>query len=110
MNKPTLTSNQKKVLRKSSRQAVSTTFNQLRPHLNRNRWLGLGNRYSANTINRLRGDLAGGIVNTRHLAQYIASSAPIHCTDGWTYLGRAIICHARGDSQTALHLAYYAEL
>ena len=111
MEKHSLTTNQKNLLRRSSRLAVSQSFNQLKPHVIRQRWLGIHNRYSADTVNRLKVDLGtGGTLNSRHMAQYIAASGPLHCTDGWTYLGRAIVCHARGDSQTARHLAYYAEL
>jgi hypothetical protein len=111
MTKPSLTNPQKTTLRRSSRQSVGASFDQLRAHVTRGRWLGVGNRYAVNTVNRLRSDLdPPSTVNGRHLAQYIAASGPLHCADGWTYLGRAMICLARGDPGTALHLAYYAEL
>jgi hypothetical protein len=45
-----------------------------------------------------------------HLAEYIAASSILHCVDGWTYLGRALAAQLRGDSSTARHLGYYAEL
>jgi hypothetical protein len=46
----------------------------------------------------------------RQLAQYIAASAPLHCADGWSLLGRALGCHTQGDCDSARHFAYYAEL
>lgn len=49
-------------------------------------------------------------INEKALVQYIAASAPLHCGDGWSLVGRALACHARGDAAAALHLAYYAEL
>jgi hypothetical protein len=57
----------------------------------------------------LRQDAPHRIVNS-DLTQYIAASAPLHCADGWSYLGRALACHALGDYDAARHLAYYAEL
>jgi hypothetical protein len=111
MTTATLTKIQKNMLRRSSRTGVGNSFGQLQRHVLHQRWLGKGNRYSVNTVNRLKKDLEPGrSINSGHLSQYIAASAPLHCSDGWTYLGRAMICHARGDSPTALHLAYYAEL
>lgn len=74
------------------------------------RWLGKGNKYAANTIQRLMSDIASGSVNGRHLAQYIAVSTVLHVSDGWSYLGRAIQSLLQGDPYRALHLGYYAEL
>ncbi|HEY6250744.1 MAG TPA: hypothetical protein VI685_12355 [Candidatus Angelobacter sp.] len=44
------------------------------------------------------------------MRQYIAASSFVHCTDGWSFLGRSIDAHSNGDSGAALHFAYYAEL
>ena len=74
------------------------------------RWLGKGNRYSSETIERLARDIKAAAVNPRHLAQYIAVSALLHVTDGWSYLGRSMQSLLQGDPNRALHLGYYAEL
>ena len=73
-------------------------------------WLAKGNRYRADAIGSLNADDLAGNINDVDLAEYIAASAPLHCSDGWAYLGRAISCHLHGDADTARHLAYYAEL
>ena len=44
------------------------------------------------------------------LAEYIAVSVPLHVMDGFSFLGRAVDAALRCDSDTARHLAYYAEL
>lgn len=73
-------------------------------------WLARGNRYRADAIGSLNADDTAGTINDLDLAEYIAASAPLHCSDGWSYLGRAVACHLHGDADTARHLAYYAEL
>jgi hypothetical protein len=101
----------KRPLQKASSRAIRQCFSAISVHLVNNRWIGKSNRYRNATIEKLKRDTRQNRnVNHRHLAQYIAASAPLHCADGWTYLGRAIDCHSRGDSDSARHLAYYAEL
>ncbi len=108
---PLLSTTQKNVLRRSSRTAIETIFQRLDPVLTQNRWLYRGNRYRRNCVNRIQRDTAAGrAISSRHLADYIAVSAPLHCSDGWCVLGRALECHSRGDSDAARHLGYYAEL
>ncbi len=46
----------------------------------------------------------------RDVKCYIAVSGPLHCADGWSYLGRAVDAHNRGDVPTSVHLGYYASL
>jgi len=46
----------------------------------------------------------------RHLSDYIAASALVHCFDGWAYLGKALHALMTGDHDCARHLGYYAEL
>jgi len=53
---------------------------------------------------------AGTIQSPTQLSEYIAASCLLHCSDGWSYLGRAISALLRGDPHRARHLAYYAEL
>jgi hypothetical protein len=74
------------------------------------RWLSSSNRYRKNAVDVLESDYKASTINARHLSDYIAASAPLHCCDGWGLLGRALSCHLRGDSSVARHLAYYAEL
>ena len=52
----------------------------------------------------------GQVIDASALAERIAVSIPNHVFDGWSYLGRAIHCLIRGDSRSAVHLGYYAEL
>ena len=97
-------------LESASAQAVSNTFSYLRRYLHKDRWLGLRNVYRTDTIKRIRADDAAGTLQQKHLAEYIAASAPIHAVDGWSYLGRALQAHLMGDVFSARHLGYYAEL
>jgi hypothetical protein len=73
-------------------------------------WLGNNNRYCNNTIKNLEDDIKNSRINDTELVEYIAASAPLHCADGWSYLGRALQSHMRSDCDSARHLAYYAEL
>lgn len=81
-------------------------------HVRRRKWLGDNNTYRSNCVNVLEAKQAGQYrpVNDRHLSEYIAASAPLHCADGWSLLGRALHCHADRDADATRHLAYYAEL
>ena len=49
-------------------------------------------------------------INAVNLAEYFAVAAPNHCLDGWTYLSRALNAYLLGDSHSAWHFGYYAEL
>jgi hypothetical protein len=101
----------KATLQKASRQAIQDSFSAISKHFVNGQWVGTSNRYRTRTIKMLARDTRKNRnVNHRNLAQYIAASAPLHCADGWTYLGRAIDCHSRGDADSARHLSYYAEL
>lgn len=42
--------------------------------------------------------------------EVVAATAPNHCMDGWTFLSRALGALLAGDTHTARHLAYYAQL
>src|SRR5690348_17165654 len=99
-----LTKDQKKILRSSSREAVQQAFTGTSRHFRRSRWLGLNNRYRENCVERV-GNAVGSssTLTDPHLAEYIAASAPLHCADGWSYLGRALVCHAEGDRDSARH-------
>jgi hypothetical protein len=106
-----LSAQQKANLAKASPEGVLKALRRLSGYASKERWLGTENRYRRDAVEQLGLDVkAPGGINRRHAADYIAASAPIHCTDGWSFLGRAMASHLQGDPGTALHLAYYAEL
>ena len=99
------------VIASISRAHVEATFFGLRRFIKGAQWIGKTNRYSIDTIEKIKSDIkAGGIHNPRQLAQYIVASSLLHSTDGWSYLGKAILSLLRGDPHRSRHLAYYAEL
>jgi len=98
-------------IRIRSRINVEITLTGMRRFLKDSRWVGVSNRYARNAIKSISSDTkVGRIRNPRHLAQYIAASSVLHCSDGWSYLGKALLSLLRGDPHRARHLAYYAEL
>lgn len=107
-----LTTSQKAVLRKSSREAIRDGCRRLRRYISRGQWIGTYNRYRENCVKALkpRPGSSRPSIDHRHLSDYIAASGPLHCVDGWSFLGRAVDCHVRGDPDAARHMAYYAEL
>ncbi len=110
---PPLNATQRAALSNCSKSAIEQSFVRLKRHFRHQRWIGRDNRYRQNTISVLKDDAnpaTPGSINHSELTQYIAASAPLHCADGWSFIGRALTCQARGDNATALHLAYYAEL
>jgi len=98
------------VLRRASEKGVELAFDQLGPYFKRGLWVGQGNRYRIHCVKRAVADDKNHRLNSRHLAQYVAASTILHCSDGWSFLGRALQCHAMGDNDASRHLAYYAEL
>ena len=69
-------------------------------------WLPSGHLY-ADVVNALRGN---SNISGTLLAEYIAFSIPLHLADGWVFLARAFDAIKAGDSRSAVHMAYYAEL
>jgi hypothetical protein len=99
------------VIKTVKRTNVEQTLAKLGPVISTSRWVPKSNRYAVNTINCIRIDsAASGTLRPRALSQYIASSAILHCADGWSFLGRALHCLLKGDPHRVVHLAYYAEL
>lgn len=95
----------------NSRESTRDTFLGLSNHFKNNRWLGGNNVYRIGCVEKIKDDEKNNIpYNQRHLSQYIASSIPLHCMDGWSYLGKSIYSALMGDSHTSRHLAYYAQL
>lgn len=100
-------------LRRDMRPNVELTMAQLRQSIGRSSWIPKSNRYSRNVVAKIRKELSGttrSVKSSRHLAQYVTASSLLHCSDGWSYLGRALHAILWGDPHRAVHLAYYAEL
>jgi hypothetical protein len=73
----------------------------------------MSNRYASNTVEKLAHILRKikpAKLHEGELIAYMAVSAPLHCADGWSFLGRAIAALIAGDANAARHLGYYAEL
>jgi hypothetical protein len=98
------------ILATASEAAINEAARRLGGYVDDQRWLPKRNRYGKDAVKRLRDDHEQGSVRSRNLADYVAASAPLHCCDGWSLLGRAVGAHLRGDADAARHLAYYAEL
>lgn len=98
------------VIRNSDPGTINAAIGRIKNnHFPSNRWIGPRNRFAKDTLNKIRLDGA----NPRYFNQisdYIAASAILHCTDGWTYLSNAIQCLLNGEIMTSVHFAYYAEL
>lgn len=108
---PVLGVRDRSIIRSINQAHVSATFAGLERFLASDQWLGRTNRYSQNTVGKIKSDLKiGGIRSPRQLAQYIAASSLLHGADGWSYLGKAVAALLRGDPHRSRHLAYYAEL
>ena len=71
------------------------------------RWLATGHAY-ADVVTALKD--TSKALQAGPLAEYIAYSVPLHLADGWTFLARALDAVKAGDSDSAIHMAYYAEL
>ncbi len=99
-----------------SRAATQQTFGRLKRYFKNENWLGARNRYAKDCIDKISVDCPKRsphrITGPRksQLAEYIAASIPLHCIDGWSFLGKAIISHATGDAGACKHFAYYAQL
>lgn len=100
----------KKALRDASRTKIGDWFVALPHQVRGQRWIQTTNRYRERCTQLYRTDLKAHTVNDPHLIGYIASSAPTHAIDGWSFLGRAVESLLRGDSASAIHFGYYAEL
>lgn len=88
--------------RRSLRPNVAVTLAGLKLFVGRARWIGKNNRYGRDTVGRLKRDVIGP-ERSRQLAQYIAASSILHCSDGWSYLGKALAAYLAGDPHRGLH-------
>lgn len=110
-NAMALTQYQQQYLERASRAAVNSCLGDLQTWWKNGWWLSPKNRYRTDCIQRIYDDTKPGRRLTHaHLREYIAGSVVLHCFDGWSFLGRALQAELAGDSDTARHLSYYAEL
>ena len=99
------------LIRNASSVAIETQFRVVAKRMRRwKRWLTSSHRYNGDVVQTLSTDVQQGNIDGFKLAEYIASSVPLHLTDGWNYLSRAFDSASRGDRGSAYHPAYYAEL
>lgn len=70
-------------------------------------WLRAGNPYPDGVL-PARVDFA--TIAPDDVRELVAVRGPLHCSDGWGYLSKALYAHLTGDQHAARHLAYYAEL
>ncbi|MDO9035051.1 MAG: hypothetical protein Q7U51_07610 [Methanoregula sp.] len=99
------------LLAQASSQAIQTSFDNLSNNFNDESWINKNNFYYRDCVGKVsRKYSKGSRILDSDLSEYISASVPLHCIDGWSYLGRAIECHCRGDIANSKHLAYYAEL
>jgi hypothetical protein len=110
-NQSVLSSRDRSAIRSVVRTDVEITLAGLQRFIRSSKWVGNRNRYSRDTVKRIKVDITkGSLRSPRQLSQYIAASSILHCADGWSYLGKAISSLMRGDPHRSRHLAYYAEL
>lgn len=98
-------------LSRVNRAYVEDAAAKLLPYLRSNTWVSNSNTYAKDPAKWIPIDCSPGrTLNGKHLSQYVAACAPMHCADGWSYLGRSLSAIMFGDPHRAIHLAYYAEL
>ena len=90
--------------------AIRSALLGLVPQFNAGRWLRTRHPYhdkATKIVDRLS---AKHVRKRPRLNEYISVSAILHCFDGWSLLGRALAAEMLGDTASATHLGYYAEL
>jgi hypothetical protein len=107
---PNLSTRGKAAIDAASPQEIQNVFATLSTYFRTHSWVDNSNRYRSKIVETLRIDKQSASIDQASLAEYIAASAPLHCADAWSFLGRALTCHAQGDGDSARHFAYYAEL
>lgn len=97
-------------LEHASGAAIRNAFRGLIPQFRADRWLDPQNPYSTETAKAVSSLKKEGRHSRQQLNEYIAVSSVLHCFDGWAFLGRGLAADILGDSPSARHFAYYAEL
>jgi hypothetical protein len=106
------------ILSAASKPTIAAYFFGLKPPYREAEWLDFGNRYRMTCTQTFEGDIkratnkGKALSRRKHkdLTAYVGASAPAHIIDGWSFLGRSVDCALRGDTYSAAHFAYYAEL
>jgi len=98
-------------MNRAAQSSIQSEVADLHANWAHHRWLRAGNRYERNCLKRIKTDAGPNRkVRHQHLREYIAASSVLHAIDGWSFLGRALDAHLRGDLDSSRHLGYYAEL
>ena len=104
---PATVSTSSDLLNAASERAIEDTLRRMRSQFSSNaRWLLVMHPYG-DVVQALS---QSSTIDGAKLAEYIAVSIPLHIADGWVFLARAFDSIRTGDRNTAVHLAYYAEL
>lgn len=118
MNRFVILPKAKPVISAASRTSVESYFiARTSPHRETS-WLDLENRYRVDCTQTFEDDAKRAksrgkrLSATKHkqLTAYVSASSPTHVIDGWSFLSRAVDSALRGDTYSAAHFAYYAEL
>jgi hypothetical protein len=95
----------------SSNRIILKSFDEIvKTHLSQQRWINARNYYLKDTRGRVNAISNINQIKKKPMAEYIASSAILHCYDGWNYISRASESLLNGDISSAIHLIYYSEL
>ena len=98
----------KEMLAAASSESIVITLRKMRRRFRRwDRWLTAKHPY-LDVVDALGWEPS--TIDGVMLAEYLAASIPLHVVDGWVFLARAFDSIKSGDRNTAMHLAYYAEL
>ncbi len=110
----------KPILRRSSRIAIENYFVDQEQPQRALFWLPAGNRYQIRCTKTFDADVKSARTppparplskhKHRHAKAYVGASSPAHIIDAWSFLGRSVDAAFRGDTYSAVHFAYYAEL
>ncbi len=110
----------KPILRKASRTAIQNYFVGVEQPQRSTSWLLQSNRYRVTCTKTFEADVKAAktpaparnlsLHKHRQLRAYVGASGPAHVIDAWSFLGRAVDATLRGDTYSAVHFSYYAEL
>jgi hypothetical protein len=102
----------KPIVRSASRTSIEAYFIDLPSPQREQEWLANDNRYREECVSIFESDAKRTLTKHKHkhLKAYVGASSPTHIIDAWSFLGRSIDCALRGDTYSASHFAYYAEL
>ena len=77
-------------------------------------WIARSSHFRTDSQGELKRNIQSALSNPRGnfsaAAEYAAAGSILHCTDGWSYFGRAISALSAGSTAQSIHFAYYAEL